>query len=126
MAGKDVLKNRVTAVRDGAHFRVWAPKASSVDVVIGDTAHPLAAEDDGYFSALVPGVAAGTRYRLRLDGDAALVPDPASRYNPDDVHGMEKGFVPWGRRARGERLAHLSAEERVARTELANQQVTLR
>lgn len=33
------------------------------------------------------------------------------------VHGFDKGFVPWGRRAKRERLSNLSAEERA----LANQ-----
>ncbi len=33
------------------------------------------------------------------------------------VHGFDKGFVPWGRRAKQERLSNLSAEERA----LANQ-----
>ena len=33
------------------------------------------------------------------------------------VHGFDKGFVPWGRRAKKERLSNLSAEERA----LANQ-----
>ncbi len=28
------------------------------------------------------------------------------------VHGFDNGFVPWGRRAKGERLSHLSPEER--------------
>ena len=42
-----------------AHFRVWAPKARKVDVVLEDAADakpkfcPLIAESDGYFSGAV-------------------------------------------------------------------------
>lgn len=76
-------------VHDGVRFRVWAPASRSVDVVIygpdAERVHPLAAEEDGWFSATVPGIAAGARYRYRLDeGDA--FPDPASRSQPDGVH----------------------------------------
>lgn len=76
----------------GVHFRVWAPRRSKVEVVIelaagesgerGEIPEPLHAEPDGFFSALVRRAAAGDLYRLRLDGDATLYPDPASRFQP--------------------------------------------
>ena len=56
----------------GVHFRVWAPRAASVDLVLADEAAravPLEPEPRGYFSGLVPEAAAGTRYRFRLDGE---------------------------------------------------------
>src|SRR5687767_9045165 len=72
--------------RDGAHFRVWAPKRSRVDVVVDGRSTALTTEPGGYFSGLASGAKAGSRYRFRLDeGDA--VPDPASRYQPDGPHG---------------------------------------
>jgi nicotinamidase-related amidase len=37
------------------------------------------------------------------------------------VHGMEQGFVPWGRRAKGERLAHLSPEERAKANQIVDE-----
>src|SRR5690606_21659937 len=37
--------------------------------------------------------AAGSRYRYRIDG-RLLVPDPASRFNPDDVHGASEVIDP--------------------------------
>ena len=74
----------------GTHFRVWAPTAKNVQVVLegaGKSApHPLAKSPNGTFSALVPGVGAGDRYRYLLDGKGSF-PDPASRFQPEGVHG---------------------------------------
>lgn len=76
---------------DGAtRFRLWAPSAARVELALGDPAspalQPMRAAEGGWFEAIVPGAGAGTRYRFRIDGDLH-VPDPASRCNPDDVHG---------------------------------------
>lgn len=70
-------------------FRVWAPRASQVEVVIaGATPRrvALAPTSGGYYSAVVEGAPPGTRYRYALDG-AAELPDPASRLQPEGVHG---------------------------------------
>jgi maltooligosyltrehalose trehalohydrolase len=76
-------------VDDGVRFRVWAPASRSVDVVIygpdAERLHPLEVEEDGWFSATVPGIGAGARYKYRLDEKDAF-PDPASRSQPDGVH----------------------------------------
>jgi maltooligosyltrehalose trehalohydrolase len=76
-----------TVREDGVLFRVWAPDRRTVEV-IADGRRPLAMtrQSDGTFEALVPGVAGGARYQYRLDGERHR-PDPASRYQPDGVHG---------------------------------------
>jgi maltooligosyltrehalose trehalohydrolase len=80
----------------GTHFRVWAPAAGAIAVDIeGGGSAPLAGEADGYFSGLVGGVGAGARYRLRIDGERML-PDPASRYQPDGPHGSSEVIDPAG------------------------------
>ena len=48
---------------------------------------PLSRENDGHFSGLVDGARAGTRYRLAIDGEPSLVPDPFSRWQPEGPHG---------------------------------------
>jgi maltooligosyltrehalose trehalohydrolase len=52
-------------VEGGVNFRVWAPLHQKVAVVLGDAGadHSLRPEDDGFWSATVPGIGAGTRYR---------------------------------------------------------------
>jgi len=42
--------------------------------------------EGGYFSAVAQGIASGTLYRYSLDGQTEW-PDPASRFQPQGVHG---------------------------------------
>ena len=80
--------------RDGVHFRVWAPRARVVEVCLEDgPAVPLTADPDGYYAGVVPGATAGTRYRFRLDG-GKLLPDPASRFQPEGPHGPSEVVDP--------------------------------
>jgi len=74
---------RLTA--DGASFRLWAPAAKRVDLLL-EKALPLQRGDNGWFSADITGVKAGARYKFRIDGEID-VPDPASAFQPDDVSG---------------------------------------
>lgn len=74
---------------EGTRFRVWAPNAQAVSVLIlsGKAAGSVAMrqEERGYYSVTVPGVGDGDRYLYQLDGEKAL-PDPASRFQPCGVH----------------------------------------
>ncbi len=75
---------------DRTRFECWAPSATSVEVVLDDRIVPLEAHDDGRHHATVPDVPAGSRYRYRLHRpghDPLDRPDPASRWQPDGVHG---------------------------------------
>jgi len=74
---------RLTA--DGASFRLWAPAARRVELLL-EKPQPMARGDDGWFTADVAGVKAGMRYRYRID-DEIDVPDPASAFQPEDVFG---------------------------------------
>lgn len=86
----------------GVHFRVWAPKRKSVEVVIeggpgftpgNKTSVELQREPEGYFSGVVQQAQAGTLYRFRLDGGEAF-PDPASRFQPEGPHGASQVIDP--------------------------------
>lgn len=68
----------------GALFRLWAPDAKRVELVLGGTPQPMRSEPGGWHTARAA-ARAGDRYAFRLE-DGLTVPDPASRHNPDDVH----------------------------------------
>ena len=86
------------------HFRLWAPKARQLDLVVERTAgskrtlHPLTAEADGYFSGIA-NIGAGTRYWFRVNSSEKFYPDPASRFQPDGPHGpsciVDPRQFPW-------------------------------
>lgn len=59
----------------------------------GASVHVLGRSPDGTFSAVVPNARVGDRYRYRLDSDR-LLPDPASRFQPDGVHGPSQIVDP--------------------------------
>jgi maltooligosyltrehalose trehalohydrolase len=86
---------RLTA--DGASFRLWAPAAQRVDLLL-EKSFPLQRSQDGWFRADIAGVKAGVRYKFRID-DEIDVPDPASAFQPDDVFGpsevIDHAAFPW-------------------------------
>lgn len=74
----------------GVGYCVWGPGHSMVEAVIdnGSRVLPMEPTLDGYFYALDTRGGAGDRYKFRLDGDEAKTfPDPASRFQPEGVHG---------------------------------------
>ncbi|MCL6501656.1 MAG: malto-oligosyltrehalose trehalohydrolase [Pirellulales bacterium] len=118
---------------DGGYcFRVWAPQARTVEVVIQRTADdaargqtsgtpaqaecphgaharveqahgaqeggdelvlPMERVEGGYFTAFSTALRAADRYRYRVDG-AGPFPDPASRFQPEGVHGPSELVDP--------------------------------
>ncbi|WP_292988936.1 malto-oligosyltrehalose trehalohydrolase [Nitrosomonas sp.] len=79
-------------------FRLWAPAAQRVDLCLvdrtaGETVLPMAAEDGGWFTLLTDRATNGSRYRYRVDNDLH-VPDPAARFQPEDVHGPSQVIDP--------------------------------
>ena len=76
------------------HIRLWAPRRSRVEVITATGLRaPLTPEADGYFSGTIA-AAAGDRYKLRLDDDERLYPDPSSRYQPEGPHGHSEIVDP--------------------------------
>ncbi len=82
----------------GAVFRLFAPAARSVELVLRsdaiERARELAPRGDGWFEGFYPAAKAGARYGFRIDGDPTIVPDPAARFAPDGVHGMSELIDP--------------------------------
>jgi maltooligosyltrehalose trehalohydrolase len=65
---------------------VWAPRATRVEVELPGGRRQLEPRPRGYWALPGPSLAAGTHYRLRLDGGLPL-PDPRSGFQPQGVHG---------------------------------------
>lgn len=76
-------------------FRLWAPAAREVVLWLEESreALPVERDGDGWATLVTRDAPPGTRYRFRIDGDL-LVPDPASRFQPDDVHGPSEVVDP--------------------------------
>jgi malto-oligosyltrehalose trehalohydrolase len=73
-----------------SQFRVWAPAASSVEVVIGGQPERLGPDDDGWWQADVAAAVPGTDYSYRINGGGDLLPDPRSRWQPDGPAGASR------------------------------------
>lgn len=85
----------------GVRYRVWAPACERVDVEIcgkdGEPARllPMTLDAHDYYHVVDEKGRAGDLYKFRLDGDPARTfPDPASRWQPQSVHGPSMVIDP--------------------------------
>jgi maltooligosyltrehalose trehalohydrolase len=70
-------------------FRLWAPSQPEIQVVLDgrqEDGRSMTGQADGWFELVTEKAPAGTRYQYRLP-DGLAVPDPASRFQPEDVNG---------------------------------------
>ncbi|MDX1654321.1 MAG: alpha-amylase family glycosyl hydrolase, partial [Candidatus Competibacteraceae bacterium] len=81
----------------GVCFRLWAPSAQSVrlwcDSGAGEVTLAMEDQGGGWYQVEAPQAHQGSRYGFIID-DNLRVPDPASRYNPADVHGPSQVVDP--------------------------------
>jgi len=77
-------------------FRLWAPAARGVELELGEGGEkrrlPMEREEDGWHRLETDQAAAGDLYRYRIG--ELVVPDPASRFQPRDVHGPSEVIEP--------------------------------
>ncbi len=80
---------------DGVRFRLWAPGCDTVSLALEPEGRvlPMQAQMGGFHEIHVPGAGSGTLYRYQLP-DGLRVPDPASRFQPQDVHGPSQVMDP--------------------------------
>jgi maltooligosyltrehalose trehalohydrolase len=72
----------------GVHFRLWAPKMNRISVVLDEgVPMPMKSIGQGWHELVSADAQPGTLYKFRLEQGGLEVPDPASRYQPFDVHG---------------------------------------
>lgn len=78
---------------DGVRFALWAPTGREVRLVLDGAELPLMADHDGWYRHVSAQARPGSRYGYKIDGNL-VVPDPASRFQPDDVHGLSLVIDP--------------------------------
>jgi malto-oligosyltrehalose trehalohydrolase len=76
-------------------FRLWAPGARQVELWLEEPRRAVAMPRDtgGWAEYVTREAPPGARYRYRIDGEM-LVPDPAARFQPGDVHGASEVVDP--------------------------------
>lgn len=81
----------------GVDFSLWAPGVDQLVLEHGaassKASHGMTRDADGWHRLVLPSAKAGDRYRYRL-ADGLCFPDPASRFNPEDVHGASQVVDP--------------------------------
>lgn len=82
------------AADGSARFRLWAPRYAHIRLRLeGGKAVAMRALPEGWHEQLLADLPAGSRYQFLLP-DGTAVPDPASRFQPQDVHGPSELIDP--------------------------------
>ena len=94
-ARRHAMPHGAEIAADGrVRFRLWAPGCDRVELALeGGQALPLERGEGGWHELVTAEAGAGSLYRFRVN-DGLLVPDPASRFQPDDVHGPSEVIDP--------------------------------
>jgi maltooligosyltrehalose trehalohydrolase len=103
--GKKTIRERTTmkigtclTEKGTCSFTVWAPFVRDLSVRVGEESFPMNRGDKGYWRAECAGVGPGALYKYCL-GSGIERPDPASRFQPEGVHGpsqvVDQNFA-WG------------------------------
>jgi len=82
----DDLRHGPSLLPHGVRFDLWAPRHERPAVRVAGRPHLMRPRGGGWFSVEVSGIGQGARYEVVLD-DGRVRPDPASRRQPEGVHG---------------------------------------
>ncbi len=98
MANKHLMPFGAEVLSDGSvRFRLWAPKARRVDLCLESSglarSYPMLPLEGGWFERIAAEASVGALYRFQID-EKTCVPDPASRFQPQDVHGPSEVIDP--------------------------------
>ncbi|KRF01028.1 malto-oligosyltrehalose trehalohydrolase [Nocardioides sp. Soil777] len=75
-------------------FDVWAPRAESLALRVGDARVPMARRADDWWTPTGPVPEGEVDYGYLVDDATTPLPDPRSRRQPDGVHGLSRTFDP--------------------------------
>jgi len=96
---KELLPQGADLFEGGVRYRVWSPENArlSVEVKAAESGEervaPLALDAAGYHHGIDPAGRSGDLYKFRVEGKGAF-PDPASRWQPQGVHGPSMVIDP--------------------------------
>jgi len=95
---KDLFPQGAELIAEGVRYRVWAPGAHAVEALVWTGSEPprivpLAPDASGYCHGVDHRGRAGDLYKYRLNGTDEY-PDPASRFQPEGVHGRSMVIDP--------------------------------
>jgi maltooligosyltrehalose trehalohydrolase len=71
-------------------FQVWAPRARTMEVKVGNERFALAKKDRGWWSAEVATAGPGSDYGFVIDGLEPPLPDPRAQWQPNGVHAASR------------------------------------
>jgi malto-oligosyltrehalose trehalohydrolase len=76
-------------------FRLWAPGQEQVSLILegGGKTLPMTSLEGGWHELITDEAGLGTRYQFEVT-NGLRVPDPASRHQPQDVHGPSEVIDP--------------------------------
>ncbi|MBV9481699.1 MAG: malto-oligosyltrehalose trehalohydrolase [Acidobacteria bacterium] len=82
---------------EGVRFRLWAPRAKGVALHLSDQKGQVILDmhacGEGWFELISERAGPGSHYQYQIDG-GIKIPDPASRFQPTDVHGPSEVIDP--------------------------------
>jgi maltooligosyltrehalose trehalohydrolase len=94
MRREHVMPFGAQCLTDGAvRFRLWAPAAERIDLLLDSATFPMPAIGNGWYELVTREAAEGSAYYFLVNGQTR-VPDPASRFQPHDVHGPSEVVDP--------------------------------
>jgi len=80
-------------------FEVWAPRARSMEVKVGNKKFALQPGERGWWSTTVEQAGPGSDYGFVIDGLEPALPDPRTQWQPAGVHGesrvVDHTAFPW-------------------------------
>lgn len=81
-------------ITDGdIRFSLWAPSVREVTLLIDGAERPMNVETEGWHRLTDPLARPGSLYRYRIEGGLSI-PDPASRFQPEDIDGPSQVVDP--------------------------------
>ena len=89
-----LLRDQAPPAEQHGRFDVWAPRAASVTLQVGDERIAMSRGADDWWAPTQPVPDGEVDYGYLIDDAERAVPDPRSRRQPDGVHGLSRTFDP--------------------------------